>query len=97
VDRKTTTSNHSGVGFDYNGAIVDILGHFQVRFRVRVSSVSVRVRVSVRIRYFAACLLPYLTLPHSLRISLLPSLKLTALGVLCMLPVLQRIGDAYGF
>jgi len=22
---------------------------------------------------------------------------LTALGVLCMLPVLQRLGDAYGF
>jgi len=32
-----------------------------------------------------------------LRISLSPSLLLTALEVLRMLPVLQRLGDAYSF
>ena len=42
--------------------------------------------------------LPFLppSLPHPP--SLFPFfLVLTALGVLCMLPVLQRLGDAYGF
>jgi len=38
-------------------------------------------------------LLPYLTLPPSFPFSLV----LTGLGVLRMLPVLQRLGDAYGF
>jgi len=37
----------------------------------------------------AAALLPYLYLPASL--------QLTALGVLYMLPVFQRLGDAYSF
>jgi len=47
-----TTTYHKGVGFDYNGPIVYVLGHFLVRFRVRVSSICLRVRVSVRIRVF---------------------------------------------
>ena len=38
-------------------------------------------------------LLPYLTLPLSFPFSLV----LAALGVLRKLPILQRLGDAYGF